>query len=392
MTSKLSWIFFIPLTIAAIAFKTVHLFMMSEDGTSLFGLNAIQLDYISLACVVAVFLIALIFCLVDRKISPYYIPNKNVAAGVFALICALLVAADGAYKLFIAFTSSDFKPLTMIEITFAVASAIALVVLGLSHFMNKSEMRKLGLLFVLPAFFFAIRLINSFISITTISIRTADVMLLAVYIFMTMFWFNFAVMLSMTEAKHSVKSTLIYGFPAVAAGLTYSIFELMKNFTLAEPFMLISYVEALMFSFYVFFIILEITTKVRTKDKVDIKGLKKNREKEDQEELEENPPEKNIEGFVIGSQTEDDNPDDMRPSDYFSAVDTEGYLYQEYKKETKEAPPTDDIPPLEESSADFIIEKTLDAYAEEDKKNKTPSYMSRLDEIDKMIIEITEEN
>ena len=391
MTSKLSWIFFVPFTLAAIALKVIRLVMPAEDGAYLFGLSAMQMDYISLGCVVAVFLFALIFCLVDRKIAPYYIPNRNVGAGIFALICALLVAADGAYKLFIAFTSSDFKVLTMIEIVFAVLSAVALFVLGLSHFMNKNESKKLGLVFVLPAFFFALRLINSFVSITTISIMTADVMVLAAYIFMTMFWFNFAVMLSMTEAKHAVKSTLIYGFPAIAAGLTYGIFELIKNFTFSEPFLMIPSVEALMFSIYVFFVLIEITTKVRQRDKVNIRGLKANREKEEQEELEKNPPEENIEGFVIGSQI--NNPDELTPSDYYSSnTDTEGYLYQEFKKEPKDMPLTDDIPPLEESSADYIIEKTEDAYAEEDKKNKTPSYMSRLDEIDKLIIEITEEN
>ncbi|MBQ6152834.1 MAG: hypothetical protein IJJ15_03725 [Ruminococcus sp.] len=389
MTSKLSWIFFIPFTLAAIALKVVQLFIVPEDGVYLLGLKAIQLDYIALGCIVAVFLFALIFSLVDRKISPYYIPNKNVGAGIFALLSALIVAADGAYQLFIAFTSSDFKVLTMIEIVFAVLSAIALVVLGLSHFMSKSESKKLGLVFVLPAFFFALRLINSFVKITTISVVTADVTVLAVYIFMTMFWFNFAVMLSMTEAKHAVKSTLIYGFPAVAAGLVYGIFDLMKDFTFSEPFMMIPPVEALLFACYVLFVLIEITTKVRTREQVNIRGLKANREKEDQEDLENNPPEENIEGFVIGAQVED--PDELTPSDYYASTDTEGYLYQEFKKDP-EAPPQTDIPPLDESSADYIIEKTEDAYADEDKKKGTPSYMSRLDEIDKLILEITEEN
>ena len=67
-------------------------------------------------------------------------------------------------------------------------------------------------------------------------------------------------------------------------------------------------------------------------------------------------------------------------------------FHTKMRPEPKEFPDNTDIPPLEESSEDYILEKTEDAYADEDKKNKTPSYMSRLDEIDKLILEISEEN
>lgn len=390
MTSKLSWIFFVPFTLAAIALKVIQMVMPSEDGTYFFGLSALQLNYISLGCIVAVFLFALIFCLADRKISPYYIAGRNIAAGIFALLSALLIAADGAYKIFNTFTSGDFKVLPMLEMGFAVLGAIALIVLGLSLFSGKSDAKKLALFYLLPAFFFAVRLINSFVGITTLSIKTADVLVVAVYIFITMFWFNYTVMLSLTEAKNAVKATLIYGFPAISAGLCYGVYELIKNFSFAEPLTMLPAAEALMLSFFIFAIVAEITAKAKKREAVNIRGLKANREKEEEEELMMNPPEENIEGFVIDSQIE--TPEELAPSDYYASTDTEGYLYQEYKKEPRVAPKGDDIPPLEESSEDYILERLEDSYADEDKKNRTPSYMSRLDEIDKLILEITEEN
>lgn len=388
MTSKLSWIFFVPFTLAAIALKVIQLVMPSEDGVYLFGLNKLQMDYIALGCIVVVFLFALIFCLVDRKISPYYITGRNIAAGIFAVISALLIAADGAYQIFNAFVSGDFKLLAVLEMAFAVLSAIALVVLGLSLFSQNSDSKKFALFYLLPAFFFAMRLINSFVGITTQSIRTADVLVVAVYIFVLMFWFNYAVLLSLTEAKNAVKSTLIYGLPAVAAGLAYGVYELMKNFSLTEPLMMLPAAEVLMLSLFIFAILVEITAKAKRREEVNVRGLKANREKEAEEELLKNPPEDNIEGFVINSQIE--NPDELNPSTYYAATDTEGYLYQEVKRD--EDIKGMDVPPLEESSEGYILEKTEDAYAEEDKKNQTPSYMSRLDEIDKLILEISEDN
>ncbi|MBQ3417349.1 MAG: hypothetical protein IJH32_05910 [Ruminococcus sp.] len=390
MTSKLSWIFFVPFTLAAIALKAIQLVMPSENDAYFFGLSGMMLNFIALGCIVAVFLFALIFCLVDRKISPYYITGRNIAAGIFALLAAILIAADGAYEIFNAFSSGDFKVLPMLEMGFSVLGAIAMIVLGLSLFSQKSDAKKLALFYLLPAFFFAVRLINSFVGITTVSIKIADVTVLAVYIFMTMFWFNYSVMLSLTEAKNAVKSTMIYGFPAAAAGLCYGIYELMKNFSLAEPLVMLPAVEVLMISFFILAILIEITAKAKKREEVNIRGLKKNREKEEEEELLKNPPEENIEGFVINSKIE--NLEELEPSEYLKDTDTEGYLYQEFKKEPKEFPDNTDIPPLEESSEDYILEKTEDAYADEDKKNKTPSYMSRLDEIDKLILEISEEN
>ena len=383
MTSKISWFSFVPLTIGTVFFKMMS--VMAGESAGLFGLTSLQMDYISLGCVVLIFIFSLIFSLADRKISPYYIPSRNIAAGIFLLLFALLIAADGSSRIMTVFTQTETDILSSIDIVLSIISAVVLVVLGLSHFMKKNDQSKLSLLYLIPAVMFAIRLVKSFVSITTVSIRFADISELSMYVFLTLFWFNYAVMLSLTEAKNAVKSLFIYGFPAIAAAICYGCTKLVFGFSLAQPLQSLPAAEAVLIALYLFCILAEITARVKTRDLVEIKGLKKNQKEEEEQEQLNTPVTDNIEGFVVTSNIE--NPDELNPSSYYANTDTKDYLY----RDTQDVDRSKRRLSKDENEG-YLMDKSEDLYAQEEQRTGVPAYMSRMDEIDKLILEISEED
>lgn len=389
MTSKLGFIAFVPFTIAAVFFKLVPFFFMpAQDGTILFGLTALQLDYISLGCVVLVFLFSLILALCDRKIAPYYISERNIPAGIFSVILGVLFGADAAYSAIELLGQGEIKVLNVVALVLCAVSAVIMVVLGLTHFVRKTEARKLALLYLFPAFLFAVRLVASFVSITTVSVIYANIGELALYVFATMFWFNYTVMLSVTEAKNAVKSCFIYGFPAMAAAVCYGVKELLENFQMTDLMKSLPAYEALTLALVILSVLIELCIKAKKRDQVVIKGLRKNREAEEEEERKKSKDNENVDGFVVSKKIE--NKEELSPSSYYSNTDTTDYLYRDTQANAKSKKK-----PLshEESPDGYAVLKSEDVVYQKEEKgaNETP-YTSRMDEIDKLILEISEED
>ena len=387
MTSKLSWIPFIPLTLAAVFFKLAQ--GMLAQG-SVFGLSNLILDYIVIGCAVAVFLGALILTVMDRKVSQYYQPHRNIAAGVFGLILAVLCAADGANRIYLAISAGEGDTLNMIEAVLLLLTAVVFIVMGLTHSFVNRDTKHFSLFNVMPALLCAIRLVRCFISFTTISIRSADVLLLICYVFSTLFFFNLAVTISLTEAKHAVKSCFIFGFPAVTILLAYSLYSFTAKFDVHEIFSNAVMAELLVMALYILSFLVELTMFIKDRDHVVIKTGEEDDAPVDEQE------EREADNYLVtGMDDENRFEPDTR---YLMSDEFDGYLIRETENPENETPEEERV--NQSDSTGYITEesdphegKTPYAAMMEEKaaaEKAAAGYDERLDEIDKLILELTE--
>ncbi len=378
MTSKFSWILFIPLTLAACFAKLAQTLL---PDNSIFGLSDMMLDYAALGCIAVIFLFALIMCICDRKISKYYLPHRNIPAGIIGILLALLMAADGADSIYKIIAADKIDVLAVVEAVLLIFAAVVFVVIGMAHsFTGKRGGKTFGLLYAAPSLICAVRLIRCFVDFTTISIAQADIVRLFCYIFATMFFFNFAVTMSLIQAKHAVKSCFIYGFPAAAAMLAYAVGNLYANFDTNNLMNNAHTVEIALLGLYILAFLIELTVYVKDKDHVMIED----RDDVDYKELHDGEI-SDDDDFVVTGLDDDERPD-TPASSYISTADTGDFLYRESNDESRREPSY--YKAAANDLKDYITDEVASEY---DADGKSKSYTDQLDEIDKLILEISSE-
>ena len=369
MKSKLSWIPFVPLALLG-CFLKIGQGLLPEG--SILGLSNLALEYLYLGCVALIFVFTVIFTAVDKKIAAYYLPRRNVFAGIVGLVLALLLAADGANELFRNFSSGKVDVLGVVGAVLALLSAIVFIVLGLNYVFRRKEGKQFSLLNVIPALYFGIEMILSFVSFTTMSIRLADVSRLICYVFATMFFFNYALMLSLTKAKRAVKNCFVFGLPAVAVMLPYGAYHLVFSFSSESIMDNVRPLELLMLGLFVLCVLIEISVHVKSEEELEfvtdeIPKIDISKEK--------------VEGFIASNQSEDDNDtEQVQDTSVLESRDTEDFLYQEQEREEEDE---EDSEEKKAEAANFLTE-----VYEDDEDDRPKDYESRLDEIDKLILEI----
>ena len=369
MRSKLTWIPFILLTLVAVFCMMAQ--GLLEEGTVL-GLSNLYLNYAFIGSVVLIFLFALILCLSDKRISPYYLPRRNYVAGIVGILLALVLAADGADQFIRIVSSGTLDVLKIIEAVLLLASSVVFVVLGLTHSFKGADGKPTSLISIVPALMCAVRMVTCFVDFTTISLRTADVPRMACYIFATLFFFNYSVTLSLTKAKNAVKSCFIFGFPAAAALIGYSAYHLSFELDLLDPVANIRPAEMAFMAIYILAFLVEMTIFIPDRDHIRIIE-----EDDEPEEIEEDDEDRD--GFIVNRS---DNPADDEPeSSYLTTADTSDYLYHEVAQDS--TPHTESTVPDMDNYLTEVDQETHD---------RPVDYESRLDEIDRLILEISENN
>ena len=370
MKSKLSWIFFVPLALIACFFKLSQALL--PEG-AIFGLSSLYLEYCYLGAVVLIFLFTLLFILIDKKTSAYYLPHRNYPAGLIGIVMAILLAADGGFSIFSVISSGKISFLEILGAVLSILSAIVFFVLGLSHSFRYKEGKSFSLINVLPAVMCAVRMILSFVQFTTVSLRLADVSLLICYVFATLFFFNYAIVLALIKTKNALKCCFLYGLPAVAVMISYGVYHLCFSFDTEQIFNNIQPLELLMMGLYILCVLIEITAFVRDKDSVTVI----------ENDIEPVPDiaEEKVQGFIASNTGEDetDHEEDSGFLEVRETRDTEDFLYQEVLREV-------DDEQTEEQKAE--MDSYLTEITEDAPDDRPKDYESRLDEIDKLILDI----
>lgn len=370
MKTKLAWIPFVPLFLAAGFLKLAQGFM--PDG-GLLGLSALQLDYCYLGACALIFLFTLLFAVLDKKIAQYYLPHKNFPAGLTGILLSLLLAADGGFTIFQVFSSGKISVLEILGAVLSLLSAVVFIVLGLNHSFRYKEGKNLSLINVIPAVFCGVRMILSFVQFTTISIRLADVSSLICYVFATLFFFNYAVVLSLIKTKNALKSCFVFGLPAVAAMIPYGIYHLVFRFDSEFILKNAQPLEMLLFGLYILFVLIEITRFVRSKEEITLI--------EEEEAPVVNVADEKVEGFIASNTDEDEN-DSVEDTSYLENRDTEDFLYEDKDQ-------VDDNPEVNEETNNDVENYLTEVQEVTEDDDRPKNYEERLDDIDKLILDIT---
>ena len=372
MKSKLSWLPFIPLALAACFFKLAQGFL---PAGAVFGLSALYMEYIYLGAVVLIFIFAFIFCMMDKEIAKYYEPRRNIAAGIIGLLTAFLLAADGANNVMNLFSAGKMDVLNLAESILAMLSAVIFVVMGLNHTFRNKMSKRFSLLYAFPALLCAVRMILSFVSFTTISLRLADVSSLICYIFATMFFYYYAVALSLIPSKRAIKYCFVLGLPACAVLIPYGISALWFSFDSVDLLNNLRPLEMLFFGLYILSFLIELTIFIGDEKSVAIVT---------EEEKAPNPTgEEKVQGFFASSKNEDESDVNLDP-DVLEQRDTNDFLVQEVKNENDQPYHTVG---MEEEMQHYLTEDTS---FKEDEVNNKGDYESKLDDIDKLIIKFND--
>ncbi len=378
MRSKLSWIPFVPLFLAAGFFKFAQALLPSG---SVFGLTALQMEYCYIGAAVLILLFTVLFVAMDKKIAPYYVPHKNVPAGLICFLLSVLLAADGGLTVFQMFNSGTVAIVPILGAVLALFSAVVFIIFGLNHIFRRKEGKNLNLLNAIPAVFCGVRMILVFIQFTTISIKLADVSALICYVFATLFFYHYAVVLSLIKNKSSLKSCFVFGLPAIAMMIPYGVYHLCFRFDSVTILNNAQPLEMLLFGLYILSILIEITMFVKDKDSVKVI--------EKEEESTPDPADEKVDGFIATNVSEDQS-DSQKNDEYRFSSDTEGYLYQDtHNTNDKVDDPLREYDHLNTDTEGYLTE----IREESDEADDRPKdYESRLDDIDKLILDISKKS
>lgn len=422
MTSKLSWIAFVPFALAAFAIKVVQMMFLDSNGMFM-GLTNLQWSYIAIGCALAVFVLAVIFCIMDKKIANVYLLNKNFVSGLLGIVMAVLLACDGANRAFSVFRTMQISAFDVADILFTILCAVVFVVFGLNHFVGNGGVRGLAVFYLVPSLWGALRLVSCFLKFTTQSITITDVTILACYIFATLFLFNYAMIVSVMKGKAPVKATFIYGLPAVIVLLSCGAYELYGAIKSANFifFNNVENLELIVLGLYILTFALELTFNVYSKDEIELV------QESDDEYDQIDDPDSDIVDALTNSVTNGNSPDkpvsvntDLYTEDHLSVddevlievaqismngadeeaeEDTKSFIYGAVPSDDEYIMPVnltddkkydDDMMGIDDNADDYITNEE-GAYNEEDAE-KTVSVETDMDRIDKLILEISGED
>lgn len=419
MTSKLSWIAFVPLTLMAIAIKVIQLLFLDSNGTFM-GFNNLTLSYMAIACVLLILLFAFIFCVIDKKTAQVYLLNRNIVGGIIGLSFSVILACDGANRAFQILRTLEFSALDIINIVMTILCAIVFVVLGLNHFVGNGGVRGLSVFYLIPSLWAALRLVSCFLQFTTVSIAVTDVTVLVCYALVTLFLFNYAMIVALIHGKSPVRATFIYGMPAVAMLLSYSVYELLNKFMYGVRFDFFSDVETIelaLLGIYILAFVIEVTACVRKKDEIEFS------DEHDEEYNEIADPDSDISDVLTASVTRDESSEEplsiksdlyneshlsiddellievaqnsLEQNAQLDDMDTSDFIYGAVPKDDEFILPVsnndnDYVEEQVEENADYYITKEDSTYSiEEETSNEDID--SKMDRIDKLILEISED-
>lgn len=226
MKSKLCWISFIPLTLAAVLIKVLQMFGIG------FAEDDYLASYISLCAVLLMFVINIVFVALDKKTSSTYILKKNIPAAVFAILAAAMITSKSALELILSLQNHSFNFFVLAVSVFGFLTSVCLVVISLAHLQGRNFLPNMGGLFLCMDIWGGLMLINEFLKNRTASIYKINPLILFAYAFGMIFLFKLGMIISTVKGKNPVKALYLYGMPFAAIGIiigAMNVISIIKN-------------------------------------------------------------------------------------------------------------------------------------------------------------------
>lgn len=378
MKIKLSWIPFIPLVFGVVLLRIYQvLFVESNIDTTLMDANTMTLIY---GGGIALLLILVgILSLTDKKTSPVYMVNKNFLGGVFAIVAGAIISFDAVLMFLSCYNGGIVDITKVINAVFSILGAVAFIFMGLVSVTGKNFLKKMPAFMLIPAIWSCARLIITFMSYTTIAVASKDVTDLIYMVFTTLFLFNASMVYIGLQGKNPVKACFIYGMPAIASILAYNGALITKQISSGGTFDVMANLqcfEYLALALFMVFFLLELTSRAKEKEEVQQTAEATVPTVEELEAKQQNDVPKQEPIVTANSDIE------------FSETVMDSL--QDKKEEISSADAlANEILGKASADTEYIGYYDRKQKEKEDSLSNTKSYGDRMDDIDKLILEIS---
>ncbi len=236
MKIKLSWLFFLPLTVISIAISVHYIQYSNYDYLQSVVFNNDIMTNFFLA-VGVMFVILLILNLMDKETNKTcIISQKNVFAGLFSLVASGLLFYD-SYNQINNLSSTVLENLTLqyIDLVSCILGGIGFVVVGIFNMQSKPSGKKTSVVMVLPTIWVAAQLGVLFMSYARESIHAVNMMdliytgLCAIAISNIMCVYARITDGEEKGGRNPVKAVFLYSMPAIALIFSYFAMYLTSN-------------------------------------------------------------------------------------------------------------------------------------------------------------------
>ena len=323
MKVKYSIIPFIPAALAMLALRLMSIFGVDESGNFM-GMDKMTISYIVIGIAVVLFIACVVINILDRKTAPVYPVKKNPVAGVLAILSGVTVIAGAVTPVMEpGALQSEYFAVNIVSLIFSIPAAIAFMLMSSIHFKGRTTISNLSLFYIFPALWGCTELVFEFLNATKVSISSSDLTSLFCYIFLTLYFFSHAMVVSRIKGRNPVKACFIYGLPGVALMLSHGVYSLITNVQEnVGVISMFSSVSLIVLALYALSFIVEMFTNSYTKDELEIiDGLPKDGE-DDQFTT-------NGYGELVKADDNDDDkaPENRRVSEYYeSAKDIDDFI------------------------------------------------------------------
>lgn len=229
MKIKAGWVAFVPIMVGTLFLHLYYTFFVGgeEIAQKLYGdyyllLNGRTEPEMIVMLAGVLFVITLIMFLCDRKTAPVCDFSFSPLSGITLALGGLVLGVNSSVSLVDAFSNGAVCSAAAMMDLLAVLTALLFAMVGMGMLIGYNMAKHVRLVMILPTLWGVIQLLNAFISHRkeTPSFAFFDVF---VWVFLTLFIFNFSMVLCGINIKNPVKSSFLYGFMTVLFGTVYTL-------------------------------------------------------------------------------------------------------------------------------------------------------------------------
>ncbi|MCQ2514428.1 MAG: hypothetical protein MJ089_04980 [Ruminococcus sp.] len=270
MKVKYSVIPFLPFALAMVIFKLLSIFGLDSNGQML-GMNKMGITYLVIGLTIALFIVCVVINIFDRKTSPVYEVKKNPLVGFLSIAAAAAIVISSIFSLVENHNGTEYYFVGLVTTVFSVPAAIALSMISKSHFSGKTSVKSSSALYVSPAVWGCSELVFEFLNGTKVSVSASDMTGLFCYIFIALYFFSYAMIISRIKGRNPVKACFIYGVPACAVLITYGLYQMVvAKIENAGNSLIINGLCFIVLALFIGSFLLEMFSNYMSKDEVEI--------------------------------------------------------------------------------------------------------------------------
>lgn len=232
MRIKASWVAFVPVAVGAVVLHLYYLFFIGGEEITqpLFGDYSLLINKTTEPEIIAILagvllLFTLFFSLIDRRTAPYCEIKGAPMSGIFLILSGLLLGMESAVGLMDLMSDTSVSRVMAAFHALGVITALLFAVVGMGLLVGFNISKKIRVFMLIPTIWAAVNMVVSFIGHRKEASSFAFYDMF-VWVTLTLFLFNNAMVLCGVEIKNPVKSSYVWGLPFVLYSAVYVISEL----------------------------------------------------------------------------------------------------------------------------------------------------------------------